>query len=176
VEPGDIHGLLMQQQADVAISLIYGRLTEGLQVAELLKLSLVLFVPDGWKVRKFADLLVDDPYSQGKLAKYPLVGLPPHEILAKVFQESLDEREINWAPSMEVDSLDLIAEYAVRGFGVGLGVAIPGKEPPKGLRVIRLPGFPPLVIGAIYQGLLKPIAKGFLEKAKKRAKALAKRG
>ena len=175
VEPSDIHSLLANQQADVAVSLIHGRLTEGLQAVELLKLSLVLFVPEEWKVRRFADLLVDDPYSKGKIAKHPLIGLPPHEILAKVFQEALDEREINWSPSMEVDSLDLISEYAVRGFGVGLGVGIPGREPPAGLRAIKLQGFPPLVIGALYQGSLKPIAKAFLEKARKRAKTLAKR-
>jgi DNA-binding transcriptional LysR family regulator len=142
---------------------------------ELLKLALVLLVPEEWKVRRLADLLVDDPYSSGKIAKYPLVGLPPYEILGKIFQEALVERDINWLPSMEVDSLDLIAEYAVRGFGAGLGVAIPGKEPPSGLRAIKLPGFPPLAIGALYQGGIKPIAKGFLEKARKRAKALAKR-
>jgi DNA-binding transcriptional LysR family regulator len=140
-----------------------------------LKLALVLLVPEDWKVRKLSDILVDDPYSKGKIAKLPLVGLPPREILGKVFQEALDEREINWTPSMEVDSLDLITEYAVRGFGVGLGVAIPGKDPPAGLRAIKLQGFPPLVIGALYQGTLKPIAKGFLDKAKKRAKSLAKR-
>jgi DNA-binding transcriptional LysR family regulator len=175
VEPADIHGLLMNQQVDVAVSIIYGRLTDGLQAVELLKLSLVLLVPEEWKVRKLADVLVDDPYSHGKIAKFPLVGLPPSEVLGKLFQEALDERDINWIPSLEVDSLDLIGEYAVRGFGVGLGVAIPGKEPPAGLRAIKLHGFPPLVIGALYQGSLKPIAKGFLEKARKRAKVLAKR-
>ena len=52
---------------------------------------------------------------------------------------------------------------------------IPGKAPPKGLRAIKLQGFPPLLIGALYQGTLKPIAKGFLDKVKKRAKTLAKR-
>ncbi len=175
VEPADIHGLLMHQQVDVAISIMYGRLTEGLQAVELLKLPLVLLVPEKWKARKLSDLLVDDPYSKGKIAKYPLVGLPPHEILGRIFLEALEGRGINWTPSMEVDSLYLISEYAVRGFGAGLGVAIPGKNPAPGLRAIRLQGFPPLVIGALYQGALKPIAKGFLEKAKKRARTLAKR-
>lgn len=175
VEPADIHSLMMSQQVDLAISIIWGRLTEGLQAVELLKLPLVLLVPDEWKVRRFADLLVDDPYSKGKISKYPLVGLPPHEILGKIFQEALDERDIVWSPSMEVDSLELIGEYAVRGFGVGIGVGIPGKDPPPGLRAIKLTGFPPLVVGALYQGALKPLAKGFLDKARKRAKTLAKR-
>ena len=38
----------------------------------------------------------------------------------------------------------------------------------------KLRSFPPLVIGALYQGALKPIAKAFLEKARKRARSLAK--
>ncbi|MFM1557848.1 MAG: LysR family transcriptional regulator [Roseibacillus sp.] len=174
VEPADIHGLIMNQQVDLGISIIYGRLTDGLQAVELLKLPLVLLVPEEWNVRKLSDILVDDPYSKGKIAKYPLVGLPPYEVLGKLFQEALDEHEINWAPSMEVDSLDLIGEYAVRGFGAGMGVGIPGVDPLPGLRAIKLPGFPPLVIGALYQGALKPIAKAFLEKARKRARSLAK--
>ena len=106
----------------------------------------------------------------GALHKFP--GARPD---AEVFLEALDERDINWTPSMEVDSLDSIGEYAVRGFGVGLGVGIPGKEPQAGLREIRLQGFPPLVVGAIHQGPLKPIAKEFLKKAKKRARSLTKR-
>ncbi|NRB28424.1 MAG: hypothetical protein HRU37_12180 [Roseibacillus sp.] len=63
----------------------------------------------------------------------------------------------------------------VRGFGVGMGVDIPEKEPPEGLRKIRLTGFPPVVVGAIYQGSLKPVAKEFLALARKRARTLMKR-
>ncbi|MEO1835976.1 MAG: LysR family transcriptional regulator [Akkermansiaceae bacterium] len=175
VEPADIHGLLMNQKVDIAISIIYGRLTEGLQAVELIKLPLVLLVPVEWKVCKLSDILIDDPYSRGKIAKYPLIGLPPQQILGKMFLDALDERDINWTPSMEVDSLDLIGEYAVRGFGAGLGVGIPGKELQAGLREIRLQGFPPLVVGAIHHGPLKPIAKEFLNKAKKRVRSLTKR-
>lgn len=175
VEPSDIHALLVNQQVDVAVSLIYGRLTDGLHAVELLKLPLILLVPEDWKVRRVSDVLVDDPYSDGKVAKYPLVGPPPHELLGKIFQAALDEKAINWTPTLEVDSLDLIGEYVVRGFGVGLGVAIPGRKPAPGLRAVRLQGFPPLVLGALYLGTLKPIAKEFLQKAKSRAKTLARR-
>ena len=175
VEPADIHGLLLNQQIDLAISIIYGRLMEGLQAVELLKVPLVLLVPEEWKVRRLSDMLEKDPYSKGKLSKYPLVGLPPHEILSRIFLEAFDDRDIHLAPSMEVDSLDLVGNYVVRGFGVGMGVDIPGKEPPEGLRAIRLTGFPPVVVGAIYQGALKPIARDFLELARNRARILTKR-
>ncbi len=175
VDPGDIHGLLVNQQVDLAITVIHGRRAESFQAVELLKLPLVLLVPEDWKVRRFVDMLVDDPYSKGKVSRYPLVGLPPQEILGRFFQKALDERGINWAPSMELDSLDLVAEYVVRGFGVGMGVAIPGREVPAGLREIRLSGFPPVIVGALSLGSLKPIAKSFLQKARKRARSLTRR-
>jgi len=37
------------------------------------------------------------------------------------------------------------------------------------MKVIDLDGFPPLVIGVIYQGALKPIAKNFLTAAEELA-------
>ncbi len=175
VDPGDVHGLLVNQQVDLAISVIHGRQADGFQAVELLKLPLVLLVPEKSKVRRLSDILMDDPYSEGKVSKYPLVGLPPQEILGRIFQEGLEERDINWTPSLELDSMDLVAEYVVRGFGVGMGVSIPGREPPKGTRTIRLTGVSPVVVGALFQGGLKPIAKSFLEKARKLARSLSKR-
>ncbi|MDP6207173.1 MAG: LysR family transcriptional regulator, partial [Roseibacillus sp.] len=50
VQPSDIHGLLLNQQIDLAISIIYGRHMEGLQSVELLKVPLVLLVPEEGKI------------------------------------------------------------------------------------------------------------------------------
>ncbi len=175
VEPADIHAMLANQQVDVAVSLLHGKMTDGLQAVELLKLPVVLLVPTKWGVKKLNDLLEDDPYGKGKVAKYPLVGLPPHEMLSKIFQEALDARSIQWEPSVEVDSLETVFEYAARGFGAGIGVSIPGVKPKTGVREVALPGFAPLIVGALYQGALKPLAKDFLDAAKARAKELAKK-
>ena len=109
------------------------------------------------------------------MAKFPLVGLPPHEVLSRIFQGALDERGIQWVPSVEVDSLEVVKEYAARGFGAGIGIAIPGVNHGPGLREIALMGFPPLVVGALYQGTMKPLAQEFLEAATKRAKELTKK-
>ena len=174
VEPADIHGMLANQQVDIAVSLLHGRLADGLQSKELIKLPLVLLVPTKWKVKRIADLLADDPYGKGKVAKYPLVGLPPHEVLSKILQEALDERSVQWIPSVEVDSLEVVKEYAARGFGAGIGVSIPGVSQGPGLRELPLTGFPPLVVGALYQGALKPLAQDFLKAAMSRAQELPK--
>lgn len=173
VTPNRIHGLLTGQQVDLAITGLYGRVGEGLQAVELTKLPLVLLVPESWPVRRFSDLLVDDPNSTGKISKYPLVGLPQDETISKIFQDALQERKVNWIPSVETDALDVIEEYAARGFGVGLGVAIPGRKTLPGLRILRLTEFPPFVVGVLYQRDLKPVAQAFLDKAKKLAKALS---
>jgi DNA-binding transcriptional LysR family regulator len=173
VEPALLHGLLASQQVDLAVRILHGRPAEGLKAVELLKLPLVLLAPEAWPIRRFSDLLEDDPDSKGKISKYPLVSLPADDIVSQIFQEALDERQVNWHPSVEANALDVIEEYATRGFGVGLGVAIPGRKPAPGLRTVSLTGFPPLVVGALYQGSLKPITRSFLDKARERAKALA---
>lgn len=175
VEASEIPAILSGQQADVAVSLLHGRVMEGLQSVELMRLSFTMLVPVGWKVKRFGDMLKDDPYGSGKIAKYPLVGLRSNEVLSRLFQEGLARREVEWGPSVEVDTLETVREYAARGFGVGVSVSIPGLKPPAGLREVKPSGFPPVVLGAIYQGALKPVAKEFLDAARRRAKALSAR-
>ena len=102
----------------------------------------------------------------------PLLGLPPHETLSKLFQEEFDSRSIDWPVTVEVSSLDTVKEYVARDFGVGVGVVVPGEKTMKGTRPLVLEEFQPMVVGAIWQGQLKPVAETFLERAKVRAKAL----
>ena len=176
VDPSDIYGILMNQQSDIAVSIIHGKLTEGMKSEELLTLPLVLIVPNTIKVKRFEDLLEPDPESKdgkGKRARIPLVGLPQHESLQQIFQEKISKIGVSWDVSVEVNSLDVIESYVSRGFGAGVSVAIPGlAQELKGCRVIPLDDFPPLVIGAIYQGNLKPIAAEFLELTKQYAKGI----
>ncbi len=175
VELTELKGLLHSQQVDLAISIICERITEGLQVVELLKIPLVVLVPEEWKVRGLSDLLVKDGNTGRKVARHPLVGLPSGDILGRIFLDSFEERGVDLLPSMEVDSVELIEDYVLRGFGMGMGIEIPGRLPPEGLRVIRLKGFCPVVVGAIHQENLKPIARDFLEMARHLAKNLTKR-
>lgn len=167
VDPSDVNSILVNQQSDIAISVIHGKLTESMKAVELLRLPLVLIVPKTIKVKRFEDLLEPDDESKdgkGLRAKIPLVGLPPHESLQQIFQEKISKIGVKWDVSVEVSSLDAIESYVSRGFGAGISVAIPGLEhEQKGCRVIPLEDFPPLVIGAIYQGTLKPIAAEFLK-------------
>jgi hypothetical protein len=62
--------------------------------------------------------------------------------------------------------------YVVNGYGIGATVAVPGFKPPRGVRLIPLPGFPLVVIGAAWAGKLSPIAQQFLAEVETEAGAV----
>lgn len=173
-EPTDVHGLITNQKVDIAVTVLHGRLAEGLRHAELLRVPLALHLPTAVKGKNFESLLEDDAWEKGKVGRVPLLGLPPHELLSKMFQEEFDARNVDWPVTVEVSSLDTVREYAARGFGVGVGVAVPGERNQAGVRCLVLPEFQPMVVGALWQGQLKPVAATFLERAQERAKELAR--
>lgn len=166
VEPTEIYQHLCQQKADIAVTVLHDKFNEGMRVVELLKVPLVLLVPSTCQVKKFEDLLMDNPDGVGRVSKIPLVGLPEHEALSCIFQDGLAKHGVRWEASMEVSSLEVIQKYVSRGFGAGIGVGIPGVEPLAGCVSLSLEGFPPLVVGAVYQGTLKPVAELFLDEAR----------
>lgn len=172
VEPSEVYSQLTAQQADISLTVLHGKLDEGLRSEELMSIPLVLLVPSTCKVSKFDDLLAKDPDGDGRIAKIPLVSLPSNEVISRLFQKELSRRGVSWDPSMEVNSLDVIQKYVSRGFGAGIGVGIPGVEPVEGCDIIHLEGFDPLVVGAIYQGTLKPVVREFLESAHSYARQL----
>ena len=162
VAPADVYSQLTTQQADIALTVLDGRLDEGLRSVEIMTIPIVLLVPSTCKVNSLDDLLREG--ENGRLeSKLPLVGLPQHEALSQIFQNGLDKLNIDWQPSMEVNALDVIQKYVSRGFGAGIGVGIPGVDPIDGVDVISLDSFPPLIIGGIYQGKVKPIVQEFLK-------------
>ncbi len=180
VEPSAIFVSLANQEADIAVSVINGKLTNGMKCIELLRLPLILLVPKTVNIKNFKDLIEPDPDATlsrsqpvSMRSKIPLVGLPPHETIQQIFQTKVSELNLNWDVSVEVNSLDVVQSYVSRGFGAGLSVAIPGRAGnTEGCNVIPLDDFPPLVIGAIYQGSLKPIAEQFLNETNNYAKKL----
>ncbi len=174
-EPSEVPGLIINQKVDLAVTALHGRLSEGLREEELLKLPIAFHLPKERKEKRFADLLEDDEWQKGKVGKLPLIGLSQHEIFSKLIQEEFSARNIDWPVTVEVSSLDAAKEYVAKGFGVGMGVAVPGEQLPKGVRTLKPSGFEPLVIGALWQGQLKPVAEKFLEAARLRSRELARR-
>jgi DNA-binding transcriptional LysR family regulator len=102
----------------------------------------------------------------------PLICMPPNETITKLFREGLRKVGVEWPTSVEVSSLDLIPSYVRAGFGIGLSVVAPGEKPAAKIRLLPLPNFPPLIIAAIWQGKMPPIAEAFLESIKSHARTL----
>ena len=174
VAPSDVHAQVTSQQVDVAIGVLGGKMSEGLKSEPLLKIPTVLWVPSKSRANSWRDFIEKDPYSKtGYIGSQPLIGLPTNEILQQLFQKELDRLEVNWPVSVEVNSTDVVRDFVGRGFGVGVGIFIPGLQAPKGVKPLPMKGFPPLVIGAMYQGKPKGVVLDFLAIAKNHAKGLA---
>ena len=170
-EPSDIEDFLVRQQVDLAVSVIHPRLGEGLKAVPLMRLPLGLLLPSRHKARCLEDLL--EKADVGWSACLPLVGLPAHEEVSQLFQKGIESRDLDWPVAVEVDSLEGVKHFVDCGFGAGMTVMIPGGAIPKGMRVIVLDDFPPLEVGIIYQGSLKPLAKQFLDAAVQKVASLA---
>jgi DNA-binding transcriptional LysR family regulator len=52
-------------------------------------------------------------------------------------------------------------------------VAIPGKTLSPKVRALPLPGFPPIIIGALWRRRMTPLLQVFLDELKSRAKKFA---
>jgi DNA-binding transcriptional LysR family regulator len=98
--------------------------------------------------------------------------LPASEAGCRHFQQGLARLGVDWFPSIEASSLDLIEAYAAGGFGVGVSVHVPQGKVSSAVRVIPLPGFEPVRLGLFWRGKPSAILQTFLEEARLRAKQL----
>ena len=160
--------LLATQEIDIAITTLNSSLPGSVKKIELLKVPLVLVVPENSEYKTFSKLQSGDDQEITE----PLISLSSEHTINVIFQNELKNRGINWDTHVEVTSLELISNYTNRGYGVGLTLDAPGIKLPKGLRKINLRGFPQLRMGILYQGKLKPIEEKFALLAAIHAKQL----
>jgi DNA-binding transcriptional LysR family regulator len=97
-----------------------------------------------------------------------LICLPNAEAICKHFQQGLARLGVDWFPGIEVSSVELIETYVAGGFGIGLSVDVPGGVISPKVRSVPLPGFPSVVLGALWRGKSSP----FLDELRVRAKKL----
>jgi DNA-binding transcriptional LysR family regulator len=71
---------------------------------------------------------------------------------------------------MEVSSLELIETYVASGFGIGLSVQVPKAKLSPRVRVVPLPDFAPVVLGALWRGKISALLQAFLDEFQLRAK------
>jgi DNA-binding transcriptional LysR family regulator len=164
--PAQLEQLLAQDEVDLAFTLIEKKPPTGCQSLPLIELPLVLLVEKNSRL-KTAEAL----WSRDKIAE-PLVCLPAAEALTRNFLEQLGRRGVEWYPSIEASSTDLIEVYVAGGLGVGVSVSIPGHTWSPAVRVLPLKDFPPIVLGAVWRGKPTPLIHALLAEAKLRVREL----
>ena len=160
--------LLRKHEIDLAITELEGKPARPIQSCVLVRLPLVLVVPEKAAFRTMSD------FFQKESAPQSLISLPSGEVISKHFHAGLRKLRLAWPPKIEVSSLELIDLYASLGFGVGLSIAVPGAKKKKGLRVLPLRNFAPLTIAALWMSEPSSLAATFLGEIKNLATNLTR--
>ena len=146
---------------DLGLATSHGPRDPDIEYQELLRIPLVLLVPEKGGPSSAGEILSLDRID------LPLLTLPPGEPVVLAFQEELQRRKIEWFPMLELASIDLIARFVASGYGAGLAFDLPGAPLPPGLKVLPLEGFEPVSFYALTLGKRSPMAEIFISEAER---------
>lgn len=155
----EIEALLTAQEIDIGFGTLMEKATANIESRELLRLPMALLVPRQSGITVAAQIFEKDRIN------LPLVALEARDVISRTFQAALRQRGLEWLPSLEVGSLDLVLRYVMEGFGAGLVLNHPRFELPAEVQVLTLDDFPPLCFGALWSGRLSPLAEALLAEA-----------
>ena len=161
-----IEAWLDKQEIDFGLTLLGDKAGPGISTEPLLQLPLILIVPNASKLTSAEELWKQDRIEE------TLITLPAYEAMCRNFQAGLSKKGLDWFPSIEVSSLNLIETYVASGYGIGLFLDVPKMKLSPQVRSLPLPDFQPVTFGAIWRGKLSPVAAAFLETIRGRAKSL----
>jgi DNA-binding transcriptional LysR family regulator len=150
-------------EIDLAIGPVEARAPARLQRLALAPVPLVLLAPRSANVKDATELL------RTRRISTPLVSLPASSSIVRNFQAGLKKRGVVWPQTAEVASIDLIARYVAHGEGFGLSVAIPTATRERGLRVLPLDGFKPMIMGLLWRGEPAPAVRFMIEEVQRYA-------
>lgn len=156
---------LREGQADVAFLPVYERAPAGLRMTRLASFPLVLQVPKASKLKGAAEL-----FAQKRIAE-PLICLEPQSIVVQRFFRELKAQGATWPHVVEATSLDLVTRYVANGDGIGLNVLVDRRARPRDVKVIPLPGFSPLTMGALWRGQPSETVQAVIDGVRAYAKA-----
>jgi DNA-binding transcriptional LysR family regulator len=162
----ELESMLQNQEIDLAVTLTEKKPPSGMHSLALLELPLMLMVPQGSRLTA-----ADELWKRDKIGD-PLICLPASEAICKNFQQGLNRLGIDWFPGIEISSVDMIETYVANGFGIGLTVSIPKTKMSPKVRALALPGFPPVVLGAVWRGKPSPPIQTLLNELQARARSL----
>jgi DNA-binding transcriptional LysR family regulator len=161
--------LLLARDVDLAITLVEKKSRGGIQVRPLLELPLILLVHKKSRLGRAEELWKRDKIEE------TLISLPRTDPIHASFQRGLARIGVEWFCGIEVNSARLIERYVAGGYGIGLAVAVPGFKPAQDVRVLKLPDFPPVVVGASWSGQLPNISKQLLAELETEAQVQTRR-
>jgi DNA-binding transcriptional LysR family regulator len=164
--PAQLEDLLAKDEIDLVITLVGRKAPAGFQSEIMLELPLVLLVEKKSALKSAEELWARDKISES------LICLPATELLTKNFLTQLQKLGVEWFPTVEASSVDLIETYVAGGLGIGVGVAVPKRALPTNVRMLPLKNFPPALIGALWRGKATPLLEAFMQMARQRAKEL----
>ena len=162
----ELEGLLQNEELDLAVTAIEKKSAPGIHAVALLEVPLALLVEKNSPVTS-----ADQLWQRDKIDE-PLICLPGVEAICRHFQQGLLRAGVDWFPSIEVSSLDLIETYVANGFGIGLSVLAPKAKFSPEVRALPLPGFAPVVVGALWRGKTSALVQAFVDEIQVRAKRL----
>jgi DNA-binding transcriptional LysR family regulator len=165
--PAEFENLLLKEDLDLAVTAIEKKPAAGLHSIALVELPLMLLVEKNSRVTA-----ADQLWQRDKIEE-PLLCLPAAEVVCKNFQQGLTRLGVDWFPSIEVSSLDLIETYVASGFGIGVSVQVPKARLSPNVRAVPLLDFPPVVLGAMWRGKTSALVQAFLDEMQLRAKRFA---
>jgi DNA-binding transcriptional LysR family regulator len=163
----ELESLLEKEELDLAVTLIEKKSSPGIRNVSLLELPLALLVEKGSPITHAGQLWKKDKIDE------QLICLPNAEAMCKNFQQALTKLGVDWFPSIEVSSIDLIETYVANGFGIGLSVQVPNGRLSPNVRALPLDGFDPVIMGALWRGKSSALLQAFLDELQLRAKQLS---
>jgi DNA-binding transcriptional LysR family regulator len=159
--------LFREGEIDVALHIIERRAASGLCMETLARLPLALLVKEQSVFRRATDV-----FRGLKHAELPLISVPRSAFLSEIFHEELRRRGLDWAVRLEAGTLPAVEQYVARGFGIGLALEILGQSPERGVRRLRLRGFPRLEFGVAWRPPSSAQVERFIELVRGRARTL----
>ncbi len=147
---------LLDRQIDFAVTMLETRVATRVRCERLLRLPLVLLVP------RASGLKSPEVLWKGKSVEEPLITPPAFDI----FQQHLRRLGIEWPAAIEAGSLELVMQYVANGYGIGVSVALPEIIRHPKVRVLPLPGFPPMEVAGLWVGQPTPLIRAILEEGR----------
>ncbi|MDO8542586.1 MAG: LysR family transcriptional regulator [Opitutaceae bacterium] len=153
----ELEAWLQNRQIDLAVLPLRGRPPASIRMLRLVRIPLVLVVHKRSKIKTAAELWTRPARPE------PLITLPPTESISALFQKGLKARGVEWQPTTEASSIELITQYVANGHGIGVSIAVDDVTRHPLVRAIPLEGFDAMEMVAMWHGKPSPVIRSLLE-------------